>query len=64
MEKNIFKNILVDVQNRFRVLLLGGARGRVAARIRNLSKHQVASVSLSSERGKNRLKTHYKNQFS
>lgn len=64
MEKNIFKNLLVDVQSRFRLLLLGGARGGVAARIRNLSKHQVASVILSTERGKNRLKTHHENQFS
>lgn len=64
MEKNIFKNILDDVQSRFQLLLLGGARGGGAARIRNLSKHQVTRVSLSTERGKNRLKTHYENQFS
>lgn len=35
--KEIFFNILVDFQNSFQILLLGRARGEVAARIRKLS---------------------------
>lgn len=54
-EKKRFLKRFNGFSSKFQILLLGTARGGEAARIRKLSKHPVAGVTLPTERGKNRI---------